>query len=130
MQSVKLNPNRIVDRHGSEVDNLPAQGVHARHDPELRDERECQHQAQEHVAASEYVRGSVSKATVEQGADKKDNAGNDGNPVQLAERSSDDIACEMRARQNLKRGRSKHESKEDQPADPTDERQKHEKTQE
>ena len=58
MQGVKLNADGIVDRYGREIADLRAQRVHARHDPELREERERQHQTQEHVAAGECVRGA------------------------------------------------------------------------
>jgi hypothetical protein len=50
--------------------------------------------------------------------------------MQLAQRASDDIAGEMRVRQNRERRRREYESKEDQPADPADEGNQHEKTKE
>jgi len=65
------------------------------------------------VAQSECVRGSLGDVTVEQGRDEKDDSGDDGDPVQLAERSSDDIAGEVCVWQNLKSCRREDEGEED-----------------
>jgi len=76
------------------------------------------------------MRRSVSESAVEQRTDQINNPGDDGDPMQLAQCTSDYIAGEVRVRQNVKRRRRKDEGKENQAADPADERQQHEKTKE
>src|SRR5579863_1525507 len=125
MQRVKLNAGGIVDRHGSEVADRGAQRVHAGNDPELREQGKRKHQADQHVPAGEKMRGSIGEATVEERADEVNDPGKDGDPMQLAQRTSNDVAREMRVRQNLKRGWREYEGKEDQTADPADESQQH-----
>ena len=74
------------------------------------------------------MRSAIGEPAVEQGTRQKDKPGYDGDPVQLAESASDDIAGEMRVGQNLKRRRRENEGKEDQPTNPGDKRQQHEET--
>jgi hypothetical protein len=50
---------------------------------------------------------------VEQGTDQKNDSGDDGNPVQLTQRASDNIPGEMSRGQNRESRRSKHESEKD-----------------
>ena len=84
----------------------------------------------QHMAHREHVRRPVGDAAVEQGTSQKDDPGDDGDPVQLAERASNDVSGEMRVGQNLKRRGREHECEEDQTADPDDEREQHQEAKE
>ena len=132
MQCVELHAQRVVDRHGAEVGDLRAQRVHARDDPELRKQSENQHQTDEDVAQSEEMRNAFGDVAVGQRCGEKNKSGDDGDPMQLAERASDDVSREMRIGQNPRSeyGGRKHEGEEDQSADPDYERQQHEIAQE
>ena len=109
------------------------QNVHARHDAELRDQGEREHQAEQNVTRSEHMRSSVGEAAVEQRTDQENDSrdqwrSNATCPERARPRCRQD-AC-LAARRNCEcRGRQ-DESKKDQPADPDDERKQHEKTQE
>jgi hypothetical protein len=50
--------------------------------------------------------------------------------MQLAERTSDDVAREMRVREDLESCGCEHEGKEDQTADPDHERENHQEAEE
>src|SRR6266496_3010720 len=73
------------------------------------------------------MRSSVRQAAVEQGTDQVDDAGDDGDPMQLVERAPHQIAREVRAGQNLKRRGREHKREEDETADPDNEREHHNK---
>ena len=133
MQRIELNAIWIVDRRGSQIAERRPQDVHARNDSELRDQREREHQAQQHMARCKNMRSAVSESAVEQRADEKDDSGDDSNPVQFSQRASDDITGEMRVGQHIgdvERRWRQHECEEDEPADPADERKQHEKAEE
>src|SRR4029077_7046036 len=102
VQRVELNPLRIAERYSGEIADRSAQRVHAWDDPELREQRQRQHQANEDVAHREDVGGPLREIAVEQRRDQEDDPGEDGDPMQLAERASDDVAGGMGAGQNLK----------------------------
>src|SRR5580704_8299228 len=76
-----------------------------------------------------HLRRAVNHTTVEQRTAEKNNSGNHANPVQLAQSAPNYIAGQMSGRQNGKRRRREHKCKEDEPADPADQRQEHKKTQ-
>src|SRR6266567_1764830 len=73
---------------------------------------------------------TVGETAVDKRSGQEDEAGKDGDPMQLAERASDHVPCEMRAWQNLKRRGREHKSEKHQTTDPDDEREQHEETQE
>src|ERR1700691_635587 len=74
------------------------------------------------------MRRAIGKAAVKQGTSKKDDSGDQSNPVQLTQSAPHHIARQMGRGQNRERRGRKHESKKDQPADPADQRQQHEET--
>jgi hypothetical protein len=76
------------------------------------------------------VRSPVGETAVEQGTGEKDNPGDDGDPMQLAERASDEVAGEMGIGQNLKRRGREDEREEDQATDPGGKGEQHEETKE
>ena len=89
VERVELQPRRIVESGAIEIPDLRAQGDHARRDPELRNQGEREHHADQQVAHREYVRRAVGHAAVEQGTGQKDDPGDDGDPVQLGEQIAD-----------------------------------------
>src|ERR1700722_612604 len=78
----------------------------------------------------EDLESAFSETTVEQRTGQKHESGNDGDPVQLGQRASHDIAGEMRVRQNArsKHSRRQNERKKDQTTDPGYEREQHDET--
>ncbi len=82
------------------------------------------------MARREHMRRAVGKPTVEQRTDKVDDSGNDGDPVQLTEGSTDHVAGKMSRGQNGKSRGREYKSKKDQPADPEDQREQHEQAEE
>src|SRR5216684_891776 len=130
MQCIKLYSRGIINRRGGEVADLRAERIHARDDPELRQQREGQHQTEQYMAHGEHARRSVEKPAVQHGAREKNDARDDGDPVQLAERPSNDVAGQMRVRQNMKGCRREYEGEKDDPTDPDDQREHHEIAQE
>src|SRR6266446_4710797 len=82
------------------------------------------------MAHGEHMWHPVKKPAVQHGAREKNDARDNGNPVQLAERPSHDVAGQMRVRQNMKGCRCEYEGEKDEPADPDDQREQHEIAQE
>ena len=77
----------------------------------------------------EHMRSSFREPVVEQGTAKEDDPAENRNPVQFAQRTSNHIARQMSIRQNArsKHRRRQHERKENQPTNPADQREQHEK---
>lgn len=125
MQRVELHALRIGDRNLCEVPDLRAQCVHARNDPELREQRKPKHQADEQMPHSEHVSGPLRQIAVEQRSNQKHDGGKDRDPMQLPQRASDNVPSEMSVRKNSERGRSKHEGKKDETANPDHKREQH-----
>ena len=69
----------------------------------------------QHVTRGEGMCRAVGEAAVEQRTGEEDDSGKDGDPVQLAERASDNVSGEMRVGQNARSEdrRREHERKED-----------------
>src|ERR1700678_1287173 len=133
MQGVELHPLGVIEWRGSHIPQRSPQHIHARDDAELRDQRERQHQTEQHVPRCEHMRRPIGKAAMQQGTRQKNHSGKEANPMQLAKRPPYDIASSMSAWQalwNRKRRRREDERKKDQAANPDDERQKHEKAKE
>ena len=89
-------------RHGSYLSQRCPQRIHARNDAELRDQRQRQHQAQQHMPRRKHMRRSIGKTAVEQGTDQEDDSGDQTDPVQLSQRTSDNIAGKMTRRAEQK----------------------------
>src|ERR1700716_1722155 len=126
MQRVKLHARGIVQSDLGEVADRSAQVVHARDDPELRDERESKHQADDYVTRRKDMRSTVYEAVVKQRTSEKYQPGDNGNPMKFAQSPADKVSSEMGVGQNLKRSWCQDERKENQSADPDDERKQHE----
>src|SRR3981081_149034 len=118
MQRIKLHARGIVQCDRSEVADRSAQSVHARNNPELRDERESKHQADEHVAHGEDMRRAICEAVVQQRTGQEYQSGNDADPMKFAESSTNKVSGEMGIWQNLKRCWCQDERKENQSANP------------
>jgi hypothetical protein len=105
---------------------------YARDDPKLRQQSEAKHQADQQVPEGKDVCGVFGQTTVEQRTGQKDDSGGDGDPMQFAQRASNNIASEMRIGQNArsKHSRRQNECEENQTADPGDEREQHEEAEE
>jgi len=125
MQCVELHPRRIIQRYRREVADRGAQRVHAGDDPELRQQREPKHQADQYVPRGKDVRGSVCETAVDQRTSQEDYTRDDGDPVQFAESASHNVAGQMRIGQNLKCSGCKNESEENQTPNPGHEREQH-----
>ena len=130
MQRVELNAFGIVDGRSAHFAERRPQNIHAWNDAELRNQRKGQHEAKKDISRCKDMCSSVGQAAVEHRTDQEDDSGDNGNPVQLAQSPSDNVACEVRCGQNREGSRCEHEGKENQTADPDDQRQEHEKTQE
>jgi hypothetical protein len=103
MQRIKLHARGIVHSDRREVADRRAQRVHTRDNPELRDERESKHQADEHVSHGEDMRSAVCEAIVKQRTSQKYQRGNNANPMKFAESAANKVSGEMCVGQNLKR---------------------------
>jgi hypothetical protein len=73
------------------------------------------------MPGGEYVRGSVCQTAVEHGTGKKNDSGDDANPVQLAQRAANNVARKVSRGKNGKCSGRKDESEQDQAPNPTDE---------
>src|SRR3981081_756231 len=113
MQRIKLHARGIVQCDRSEVADRSAQSVHARNNPELGDERESKHQADEHVAHGEDMRIAVCEVVVKQRTSQKYKRGDDADPMKFAESATDHASREMGIWQNLKRCWCQDEREED-----------------
>ena len=124
MQGIELNSCRIVERARIETCDLSAQRNHAGRDPELREQCQRQHKADQDVARSKDVRRAIRYAAVGQRGNQEYDAGADGDPVQFGEQVSDERSGEQPSGQQMKR-RWSHDREENDSANPDDEREKH-----
>src|SRR4030088_1959231 len=76
------------------------------------------------------MRSTVYEAVVKQRTSEKYQPGDNGNPMKFAQSPADQVSSEMGVGQNLKRSWCQDERKENQSADPDDERKQHEVTEE
>src|SRR5258708_32662176 len=111
MQQVELNTLWIVDGHGTHITQRCPQGIHARNDAELRNQRERQHQAEKNVACREDICCSVGEATVERRTSQEDEGANDSDPPQLAKPAADNVPRQISRATNLEGTRSQQERK-------------------
>jgi toxin FitB len=78
------------------------------------------------VTGSKGIRRTSAESVVEEGTDQKDKAGNESHPVQNAQGMTDHQSRQLPGWQDRERGLGNHR-KEDQTANPGDQRKKHEK---
>src|SRR5580704_13545124 len=111
MQRIELNVLRIINRRSLNFAKRRPQNIHAWNNAELRDQREREHQAEQHVPRCKHMRGAVGKAAVKQGTDQIDEPRKNSNPMQLAQSSSNDVARKMSSWQNGECRRRQHKCK-------------------
>jgi len=126
METVELGLHSRM--YGALATKIIPHPIHARHDTELRIRGEQQHQHDQNVAGGERLEASVFELVVRQRADQKNESGNESHPVQLCQRYAHYIASHARGRQNQEERTRFNERKEDDPADPDDQRQQHEES--
>ena len=105
-----------------------SQFAHARRDPELRKHREAQHEHNKNMAQSERPELNVLLPVVEQRRGQKNYTGYQSHPVQLGQRRAHHVAGELCRWQSSEERGCFDKGKENDPADPYDQRQQHEKS--
>src|SRR5579871_2702132 len=128
MKPVKLSTLGVIGSRSICALHCRTQLTHARRDAELRMGGHQQHENNKDIVQGKQFQLLMFLPVIKQGSDEEDQSAKQPCPVQLIERRTHHVTRKFNGRQHAEQGWRFYKGKENDPANPDDQREEHEKT--